>query len=60
MTITAKLVILRHGETTYNAERKMTGSASAPAVVVVPETPASPQIRAFMAEMDRLRPAQKG
>ena len=42
------------------AERKMTGSASAPAVVVVPETPASPQIRAFMAEMDRLRPAQKG
>ena len=42
------------------AERKMSGSAAVPTVTVVPEVPASPEIRAFMAEMDRLRPARKG
>ena len=41
------------------AERKMSGSAAVPMVTVVPETPASPEIRAFMAEMDRLRPTRK-
>ncbi|RCW87052.1 M23 family metallopeptidase [Paracoccus lutimaris] len=42
------------------AERKMSGSAAMPAVMVVPETPASPLIRAFMADMDGLRGARKG
>ena len=41
------------------AERKMSGSAAVPMVTVVPEMPASPEIRAFMAEMDRLRPTRK-
>ena len=42
------------------AERKMSGSAAVPVVTVVPEIPTSPETRAFMAEMDRLRPARKG
>ena len=42
------------------AERKMSGSAAVPVVTVVPEIPTSPEVRAFMAEMDRLRPARKG
>ena len=41
------------------AERKMSGGAPVP-VLVVPEIPASAAIRAFMAEMDRLRPDAKG
>ncbi|SFA51961.1 Peptidase family M23 [Paracoccus halophilus] len=41
------------------AERRMSGAA-APAMTVVPELPASAELRAFMAEMDRLRPDRKG
>lgn len=43
------------------AERKMTGGGAAvPAIAVVPEIPTSPELRAFMAEIDRLRPARQG
>ena len=37
----------------------MSGGTPVP-VLVVPEIPASAAIRAFMAEMDRLRPDAKG
>ncbi len=42
------------------AEAKMSGKAATPTVIVVPETPASPQLRAYMAEMDRLRSGDHG
>lgn len=42
------------------AERKMSGQAAAPMVTVVPEVATSPEVRAFMAEMDRLRAARRG
>ena len=43
------------------AERKMTGGGAAvPAIAVVPEIPTSPELHAFMAEIDRLRPARQG
>lgn len=48
------------GELQNWAERKMSGPAAAPAFAVVPETPDSPELRAFMAEMDRLRPVREG
>ena len=34
--------------------------AAVPAIAVVPEIPTSPELRAFMAEIDRLRPARQG
>lgn len=42
------------------AERKMSGGAAIPAIAVVPEVPDSPELRAFMAEIDRLRPPKQG
>lgn len=48
------------GELQNWAERKMSGPAAAPTIAVVPEQPDSPELRAYMAEMDRLRPEREG